>query len=307
MSGSTEPTRVSQVVAEALVSSGGDPVRASQIAVEMLIGTLGYVRATQLVTEALIGTLGFVRVSQLVSEGLISTLGFMRVSQCVVEVLTANYKVYMPAIYPTLVGLGYSVVKRPIWNTATGASASGRSSRAGLQVNPIYEWDLTYDLLSDGARDVLSTTQSDLRTLLGFFNSVRGGLFPFLFSDPDDCAVTGQALGTGDGATTNFTFVRTFGGTAGSTTEPVGYVNQTQPLNVYLNGVLQAPTSYAVLNANTYAQTLKFVTAPAAEAAIACDFAYYFSVFFKDDTYDFEKFAYQLWSAKKLTLRTDRA
>ena len=306
MSGSNN-ARASQIVAEALVATNGDVVRASQIAVEALIGTLGFVRASQVVAEALIGALGYVRVSQVAAEGLIGTLGFVRVSQVVAEVLIANYEVQVPSIYPTLIGLGYSVIKRPIWNTSTAAAASGRSSRAGLQVNPIYEWDLTYDLLSDGAENIQSTTASDLKTLMGFYNSVAGGLFSFLFTDPDDCAVTGQALGTGDGTTTNFTFVRTLGGSAGSTTEPVGYVNQTKTLNVYVAGVLQSPSTYTVLSANDYAQVLKFNTAPAAGAAITADFSYYYVVFFKDDSYDFEKFAYQIWGAKKVTLRTDRA
>ena len=42
-------------------------------------------------------------------------------------------------------------------------------------------------------------------------------------------------------------------------------------------------------------------------ALVTGDFDYYYVVYFKDDTYDFENLAYKIWSAKKLTLRTDRA
>ncbi len=288
------------------MAGGGDVVRASQIAVEGLICTLGFVRASQVVAEALVSTLGYVRASQVVAEGLFGTLGFVRVSQVAVELLLSNYQVPMPQIYPTLIGLGYSAVKRPIWNTSVGTAASGREARAGMQTYPIYEWDLTYDVLSDSAQGINSTYNSDLKTLMGFYNSVAGGLYSFLFTDPDDCAVTGQMLGTGDGTTTNFTFVRAFGGGDGSTTEPVGYVNQSQTLNIYVNGTLQSPTTYTILNATLYAQVVKFTTAPASGAAITADFSFYYGVRFKDDSYDFEKMMYRIWGLKKVTLRSVR-
>ena len=66
---------------------------------------------------------------------------------------------------------------------------------------------------------------------MGFFLSMQGQFGTFLYNDPSDSAVTGQALGSGDGATTDFTFVRSLGGYA----EPVGWVTGTPA--IYLNGI----------------------------------------------------------------------
>ena len=213
----------------------------------------------------------------------------------------------MPSIYPALVGQGYSFVKRPIWNTSIGAAASGRETRAALQVYPIYEFDLTYDFLSDGLEGIVSTNASDFKAFLGFYNAMAGGCYAFLFLDPDDNSVTGQALGTGDGSTKAFTFARTLGGAAGSTTEPVGYVSTSAALNVYVNGVLQASSAYTITRTSYYGQTVTFTTAPASAAVITADFSFYYAVRFKDDQYDFEKPMSQLWMLKKVTLRTVRS
>ena len=66
---------------------------------------------------------------------------------------------------------------------------------------------------------------------MGFFLQLQGQFGTFLYTDPDDNTVTGQAFATGDGATTSFTMMRSLGGFL----EPVGWV--TSIANVYLNGV----------------------------------------------------------------------
>ena len=57
---------------------------------------------------------------------------------------------------------------------------------------------------------------------MGFFLQLQGQFGTFLYTDPDDNAVTGQAFATGDGATTSFTMMRSLGGFL----EPVGWVTR---------------------------------------------------------------------------------
>jgi uncharacterized protein (TIGR02217 family) len=309
--------RVSQIVAEVVHTSPPSERRASQITAQSLIFPAASLRASQLIAESLVrgGTMrasqtvtevltggGHMRASQAVAEVLAGG-GHLRGSQIAVEILIHLGALYMPAAYPTLIGLTYSVVKRPIWNTGIGTAASGREVRVGLFANPIWEFDLSYDFLPDNAE---GTTQSDLKTMMGFFNSTAGALLPFNFTDPDDNAVVGQSIGTGDGATTNFTFVRTYGGADGNSTEPVGNLNLANTLNVYVAGALQPTTAYTVLTSTPVAQQVKFNTAPAAGDAITADFSYFYYVRFKDDKYNFTKFMNQLWSLKKVTLRSVR-
>jgi uncharacterized protein (TIGR02217 family) len=212
----------------------------------------------------------------------------------------------MPDVYPTLPGLSYSVIKRPKFFTGKGTSQSGREVRYAYAATPLWEWDLTYpDFLPDFAA-AGAATPSDFKTLVGFYLAQAGALRGFLFSDPDDNTVTAQPIGTTDGVTTNWTLQRTFGGSDGSASEPVGYIDVSKPFHVYLNGVLQDPSTYDVLTTHPVAQVLKFHVAPAADYAITVDMTYWFYVRFKEDTYDFEKFMDRLWSTKMLTLMIQR-
>jgi uncharacterized protein (TIGR02217 family) len=210
-----------------------------------------------------------------------------------------------PPIYPTLPGLAYSVIKRPKFFTGIAVAATGREVRVSYAQNPLWEWELTYAYLPDQQTDS-SATPSDLKAIVGFYLSVSGAFGGFLFTDPDDNAVTAQAIGTSDGATTTFTLVRTYGGGEGTGTEPIGFVNLGEPFHLYLGGVLQNPATYSVVNTTPVAQVVQFDTAPAAASEIAVDMSYFYYVRFQDDHTDFEKFFDKLWQVQKVTLMSQR-
>jgi hypothetical protein len=275
--------RASQIVAEVLVRAGPAPSRASQIVAEILVRAgSAPSRASQLLAEALVGSRS------------------ARASQIAAEILVWSRTLTTPPIFPTIASLGFSVMKRPAFYNGSETSGSGWNVRVGYASAPTWEWDLTYELLQDSA------SPSALKLLVGFYLAMQGDLVPFLFLDPDDNAVAGQPIGTTDGATTNWTLVRSYGGASGSGNEPVGYVNAGQAFNVYLNGTLQSPSTYTVVTTTPVAQQVKFSTAPAAGQAVTVDMGYYYYVHFKDPTNEFEKFMYQLWSLKKITLASLR-
>ena len=272
----------SQVVAEVLIQSSAAPSLASQIVAEALI---------QLASQE--------RASQIVAEALIQLAGPERASQIVAEILVWNRFMTTPAIFPTLIGLGFSVIKRPVFYNASAKSGSGWSVRVGYASAPTWEWDLTYDVLAD------ASGSSDLRKLLGFYLGMNADLTPFLFLDPDDHSVTAQPIGTTDGTTVLYTLQRTYG--SGETgTEPIGYVNLGVAFNLYVAGVLQDPSTYDVITTTPVLQQIRFHSAPTAAQAITVDMGYYYYVHFKDSSDDFEKFANQLWTLKKVTLESLR-
>lgn len=187
------------------------------------------------------------------------------------------------AVFPSLPGLlidvGRHVLAPPV---KVRTSPARREFRARDATLPLYRYTLKYEFLRAGA-------QAELQSLVGFFNS-RGGAFDdFLFTDPVDNTVTDQSFGVGNGSTTVFQLVRSFGGYA----EPISAVNAV--VNVKVNGV--ATGAYTISNG-----VLTFTTAPAAAATLTWSGTYYRRVRFEEDQAQFERFMALLWSAKQINL-----
>jgi uncharacterized protein (TIGR02217 family) len=205
----------------------------------------------------------------------------------------------MTAIFPSLPGLAWSVTKAPRFATRIQRAVSGRELRILDQPYPIWTWTLAYSLLRDkwDARGSggLGAGYDELRTIAGFFLQQQGAFQPFLFDDPTDGTVTGQAIGTGNSSTSVFQLVRSMGGCA----EPMAAPNTVSA--VYFNGVLQSPAGYAV---DTNTGLVTFTAPPPAGQSITADFTYRFRVRFADDTAEFENFMYQLWQLKQIKLQS---
>ena len=208
-------------------------------------------------------------------------------------------------VYPQLIGLGYNFVKRPIWGTSIATSATGAEVRTGFYPYPIWEFELTYEILND-AQTEQSSTASDLKTLMGFYLQTQGQLLPFCFQDPDDNTVIGGAIGEGNGTQTTWTITRFFGVGSTGLSEPVGIVNSAaMTVNVYLNGTLQS-SGYSFNLGTPVNQQLIFTTPPGNSVYITMDFAFYYWVRFFDGQYDFEKFSALRWQQRKITLHSLR-
>lgn len=180
------------------------------------------------------------------------------------------------AVLPVLIGASYPAIRAPKFSTRVQRSVSGREVRIADFPNPIWEFTLPFTYLP----------LADWQTLLGFFLARTGAWDTFLFDDIADDSVTGQAIGTGDGATKNFQLVRTLGGFA----EPILAPNTVSA--VYLNGISQSGSTWSV---NTATGLLSFTSAPGSGAAITADFSFYFRCRFAEDSADFEQFMSKIW------------
>jgi uncharacterized protein (TIGR02217 family) len=184
------------------------------------------------------------------------------------------------AVFPSLAGLEYPVVRTPIFRTLIQETASGAESRAALQLYPRWQWTLSFNFLRDDSNN-------EFRTLLAFFLARKGAFDAFLFEDSDDNNVTGQSIGVGNGSNKVFQLVRSLGGF----TEPVlTPVTET----IYVNHV--ATSAYAF----TGPGQITFSSAPGNGAGITADIGYVWPVRFMADQYDFSKFMNRLWEQKKL-------
>ena len=122
-------------------------------------------------------------------------------------------------------------------------------------------------------------TQAQLDTLIAFFRARKGRADGFRFKDWTDYQVTGQTIGTGDGTTTQFQLIKSYiSGTSSESRTISKPVSAT--LSVYLNGVLQSGSAYAL---DTSTGMITFMVAPADDIAISADFQFDVPVRFDTD------------------------
>lgn len=187
-------------------------------------------------------------------------------------------------VFPPLPGLAWPVKRAPVWKTLTQESLSGKETRIPLYTFPRYKWTLSFELLRTAAAYV------ELQTLLGFINSLNGGALPFYYTDTNDFSATLQPFGTGDGVTTQFQLVRSFGGFV----EPVQSVNATG-LVLRVNGVITAASSISSSG------VVSFASAPAAAATVTWSGTFYWLCRLDADTQEFNEFVAGMFSSADLT------
>ncbi len=193
------------------------------------------------------------------------------------------------AIFPAFDGLTFGVTRAPVWSTTPKQSVSGREYRSANMSYPLYKFKLSYSVLRQ------TTGFTEFSALVGFFNARKGGFDSFLFTDPDDNAVTAQVIGTGDGVNRVFQLVRTFGGFV----EPVFDANS-WPL-IYVGGVLKSSaTDYTPGPTGL----ITFVSAPGVGVPVTWTGTYYRRMKFSQDSADFTKFLHNLWELKTLEIET---
>jgi uncharacterized protein (TIGR02217 family) len=140
--------------------------------------------------------------------------------------------------------------------------------------------------------------QSQLDTLIAFFRARKGRADGFRFKDWTDYRATGQAIGTGDGASTVFQLVKTYvSGSASDVrviTKPVS-----GSVTVYINAVPQSASGY---NVNTSNGQVTFNAAPAMGDAVTADFEFDVPVRFDTDRLAATLDAYGTHSWSDITL-----
>lgn len=119
--------------------------------------------------------------------------------------------------FPALPGQDIKITRAPTMRSLRQKAISGRETFQPQWQYPLWKYELSFNLLTAAASSAWGGSE-EFQTLAGFWNQVMatpGGLFQY--SDPNDCAVAGQFVASGDGETTSFQLVRTLGGF----TEPV--------------------------------------------------------------------------------------
>lgn len=108
-------------------------------------------------------------------------------------------------------------IKRVIlWPAFRRESISGKVSVNAQYSYPRRRFTLTFNAMAS------TLSVRDWRTVEGFYNQMSGGAKIFQYQDYYDNTVTDASLGTGDGSSTAFQLIRSFGGFVEPITMPVG-------------------------------------------------------------------------------------
>jgi uncharacterized protein (TIGR02217 family) len=195
--------------------------------------------------------------------------------------------------FPKLTGQGWIVKYRPRFLTRAHTHASGREMRASRRINPLFDIDLSFDLMRSDA------ISAEVQEVVAFIATHAGQMQPFLFTPPDGLGqCRGASVGEGDGAATSFVLTREFG----------GFIDTVQafidaPI-IYINGAPAPSTSYALSNLPA---KVTFASPPAAGAIVTADFTAAHLARFAADEADLEQFMADFWELKSLKLETVRA
>jgi hypothetical protein len=201
-------------------------------------------------------------------------------------------------IYPTLPGLTYEVIRAPVFKTRRQQALSGKETAISDMVYPRTRFTLIYSLLRDTGAAGGFIGPSEIETLVGFFQQMRGSWDTWLFQDPDFNSVAAQPFGTGDGSTVLFPVTANYAQSGFSVPELIQDFNG-QP-QFFLAGV---PTFAFTLGPTTSinAGYVQFSTPPPPGTPLTWSGNFYYRCRFDEDTYEFIKFMQYLWELKKIS------
>ncbi len=192
-------------------------------------------------------------------------------------------------VLPALPGISFPQKKTPTWSKVDAEALSGKRARTSLFTYPRY----AYELPINYARNTQAF--AEWQQLIGFFNSLAGGVGLFGYTDPEDNTIANQEFGVGDGITTGpFQLVREFG----NFVEPVFLLNGAPVIEV-----AGSPTS--AFTVDGYGR-VTFNSAPANAAALTWSGSYYWPCQFDEDTIQGSKFVTNIYSIGALKFSTSK-
>ena len=219
-------------------------------------------------------------------------------------------------LFPQLPGRGWSVHKRPTWASNVSVHINGREKVAARQAFPLWEFELTHEVLREQTQNIIPYQNlagfTELEQLSELFLSCYGQYGEFYYEDLDDNSRAQQVIGVGNGLQNRFSIFRSWGsqGAFGNllTLDLVAALNNNHPINVYINGALQNPSTYALTNfASTYAYLIFTTFVPSMHTVITMDFYYYYRCRFIEDIHDYNQFYKNLYELRSCKFRTVKA
>ena len=182
--------------------------------------------------------------------------------------------------FPNIRSLSWRSTKMQKWNTVAKTSGSGRVRTMTTWAYPQWIISTQFAYLSP----------EDYRQIMGFFASLKGGLTPFLWWDPEDHEEKGIRLGLGrDG---EWQALRQWG----DYLEPVAHV---EDVKLYADG---APVGRVTSDKGV----IRTSDSVGADAVITADYTYYWKVRLAEDRFTTEATFQDIFKSKTMKLETVR-
>jgi len=189
-------------------------------------------------------------------------------------------------IFPQIAGQDVTISKTPTFKTITQTSVSGKEKRIALQSSPRWAFKIAYNYLMD-----TQSPTDDVQTLIGFFLARQGSFDDFLLLDARNNSVVNQGFGIGDGITTSFQLVRTFG----TFVEPIMGILIAPAITI--NGVPTTAFTWTTHGVITFTTIV-----PPLNAVLDWTGGYYYRVRFMPDEQEYEYFVQNLAQIKTVEL-----
>lgn len=214
-------------------------------------------------------------------------------------------------IFPHLPVEAFPVTKRPTFAGWEHRSVTGKQYQTARQAYPNWEFDLQYtddSWLRERTQNISlyapNSPHVEFEALSQLFLSCFGNYGEFWYDDPEDDSRFDQPIATADGVTFSYRIMRTWG-LVGSLArlEPVGGVDLSRPIVVYLDAVPVSVSNYTVSNA-TGGSFLTFKFVPTAGQAITMDLYFYYRCRWVEDGQQYDQWAYNLFNLGKARFRS---
>lgn len=200
-------------------------------------------------------------------------------------------------VFPTLPGLTWDQQKVPIFKTLSHRAISGSEKRLSFYQYPLYQYNLSFNLLRDAA------AYNELKTLLGFYLSRYGSWDDFLYLDPSDNLAVNETLTAI--SSKSYQLSRTYGGFKENCYDILSPSSPLPIREIYDNAVkLDPATKYTVNNTTGVVTLTDTPTTP-----VTANFSFYHRVRFieyGEGDEGFNNFMYQLFELKTLSFITAR-
>ncbi len=174
----------------------------------------------------------------------------------------------------TPISLAKGLKKSPNFDgTVLQKTAAGIGSAISLKPYPTWDFEFGMDYIEGNEAESTSV----LAEFFSTYMATMGGAGLFLFTDPQDNAITDVQFGTGDGSTTKFQLSRNIG----TAVDIIQNVNGIP--SIYVDGTLKTSgTDYSIGSTGV----VTFASAPANTKAITWTGSFYFLCRFAEETLD---------------------
>lgn len=212
-------------------------------------------------------------------------------------------------LFPSLPGRGWSVHKRPTWASNVAVHISGKEKIASRQAFPLWEFELTHEVLREQTQNIVPDQYragyTELQQVSQLFLSCYGQYGEFYFEDPEDNSrlLQDQPL-PGNGTSGPYQIYRVWGQGSLKTFEPIAALNNSFPVDVLLNHVSLVYGTHFTITQGNNGVFINFTAPAPLNSLITTSFYYYYRCRFTEDIQDYNQFMHNLWEYRSCRIRT---